>query len=112
MEGGHHKWLLKLLGYDFDIQYRPEKENPTVDALSVVMTLASIPILFVLNFSELEEQVVASDTHLANIMNVIATNPVTYPHFSKVKTTLTLQGTRCFTGSFSPHSTAPPRVPL
>ena len=94
VEGEHHKWLLKLIGYDFDIQYKPGKENTVIDALSklpAVMTLASISIPFVLNFLELEEQV-ASTTHLANIMNVIATNPADYPHFSKVGTTLRYKG--------------------
>ena len=70
------------------------KENTAVDALSklsIEMTLASISIPFVLNFSELEEQV-ASDTHLANILNVITTNLVAYPHFTKVGTTLRYKG--------------------
>ena len=33
VEGEHHKCLLKLLSYNFDIQYKPEKDNTTADAL-------------------------------------------------------------------------------
>ena len=36
-EGGHHKWLLKLLGYNFDIQYELGKENTTANTLSRVL---------------------------------------------------------------------------
>ena len=52
LEGEHHKWLLKLLNYNFDIQYKPGKENTTADALSGLptkMTLAAISIPFVLD---------------------------------------------------------------
>jgi len=28
------KWVSKLLGYDFEIQFRPKKENQVADALS------------------------------------------------------------------------------
>ena len=34
VEGEHHKWLLKLLSYNFNIQYKPGKDNTAADALS------------------------------------------------------------------------------
>ena len=36
-KGEHHKWLLKMLGYNFDIQYEPGKENTTANTLSIVL---------------------------------------------------------------------------
>ena len=60
VEGEHHKWLLKILGYNFDIQYKLGKENTTSDALSRLLaekTLATISVSFIMDFEELEEQV-------------------------------------------------------
>lgn len=31
VEGDHHKWLLKLMTYNFDIQYKQGIENKAVD---------------------------------------------------------------------------------
>lgn len=32
----HQKWIAKLLGYTFEVIYRPGKENTAVDALSIM----------------------------------------------------------------------------
>ena len=34
IEGDHQRWVSKLSGYDFEIVYRPGKENGVADALS------------------------------------------------------------------------------
>ena len=94
VEGEHHKWLLKLLGYNFDIQYKPGKYNIAANALSTLpaeLTLATLSAPFFLDFTELEKQV-AADPYLANILALISTDPTTYPHFAKVGTTLRYKG--------------------
>ena len=39
------KWATKLIGYDFDIQYRPGKENIEADALSRQFSLSAISLV-------------------------------------------------------------------
>lgn len=43
----HQKWVTKLLGYDFEIQYRPSLENKVVDALSRLLATAELSIMMV-----------------------------------------------------------------
>ena len=94
VEGEHHKWLLKLLSYNFDIQYKPGKDNTAADALSRLpaeMTFATISTPFVLDFEDIANQV-AEDPYLTNIIKVIVENPAAYPHFCRVGTTLRYKG--------------------
>ena len=39
------KWATKLIGYNFDIQYRPSKENIVTDALSRQFSFSAISLV-------------------------------------------------------------------
>nr|GEX55018.1 Ty3/gypsy retrotransposon protein [Tanacetum cinerariifolium] len=39
-----HKWITKLLGYDFEIHYKPRKDNRVADGLSCIDTPISLAI--------------------------------------------------------------------
>ncbi|GKC04118.1 transposon ty3-I gag-pol polyprotein [Tanacetum coccineum] len=45
------KWISKLVGYDYEITYKPRKENSAVDSLSRVIGSPSLDALFVLETS-------------------------------------------------------------
>lgn len=69
----HQKWLCKLLGYDFEIQYKPGIENKAVNALSrknlrLELMVLSSPV--VLDMAALQQQVLA-DPKLAAIRNAL-----------------------------------------
>ena len=61
----HQKWLSKLLGYDFDIQYRPGAENKSVDALSqlepTATSLSALIIPPMLGLEEVHREVAADE---------------------------------------------------
>ena len=41
------KWVSKLLGYDYEITYKPERENFVADALSRVIGNPNLNTLFI-----------------------------------------------------------------
>ena len=43
----YHKWVTKLLGFNFEIQFRPDLDNKVVDALSRLPPV-KVPSLHVL----------------------------------------------------------------
>ena len=83
----HQKWLTKLMGYDFDIQYKPGLENKAANALSRVrieptLTALSNPCLKVLE--ELETQVMAEEG-LRRIMESLREDPNSVAGYSIVQ---------------------------
>ena len=57
----YHKWLLKLMQYNFSIQYKPGNTNSAVDSLSRVPIEATLSLLTtstIQDFEELKEMVV------------------------------------------------------
>ena len=58
--GEHQRWVSKLLGYDFEIQYCPGKENQAADALSrrgEPTQLGSLSVPVVLDWEELAKEI-------------------------------------------------------
>ena len=80
----YQKWVAKLLGYDFEIQFRPGLENKAADALSripISMELAALMIPNRLDTSLINSQVKA-DPHIAKIQQRLLVDPDAYPQYS------------------------------
>ena len=81
------KWLIKLIGYDFEIIYRSGKENKAADALSrlheplgssTLMRISS-PIA---TWVEQLKQEWQQDQAIQNLIQEIQLNPTSHPKFS------------------------------
>lgn len=73
----YQRWLSKLLGFDFKIQYKPGLENKAADALSRRGVTADLMALFVptaVQFKDVEEAV-SRDPELQRICDAIAADP-------------------------------------
>lgn len=73
MSTKHQKWLSKLLGYEFEIQFRLEVANKVADALSRMTTEPSLTVLTIhqpLELTKLHQQVL-KDSRLAHIIATI-----------------------------------------
>lgn len=70
MVSEHQKWLTKILGYDFEIHYKPGLENKAADALSRVqedVLLIAISVPSVISIPDLRAHL-ASDPLLSKII--------------------------------------------
>ena len=80
----YQKWVAKLFGYDFEIQFRSGLENKATDALShipISMELAALIVPSRLDTSLISSQVEA-DPHLAKIRQRLLVDPDAYPWYS------------------------------
>lgn len=94
VKGEYHKWLLKLMNYKFEVQFKPGRENQAADSLSRMpekLTLAAFTTHFIPDLDELQLHV-DEDPFLANIKQVIKINPSAHPHFSLAGETLLHKG--------------------
>jgi hypothetical protein len=90
-----HLWLVKLLGYDYDIEYKQGKENVPADALSripskdlYVMTTSTI------STSLMEEirQSYANDSTIQHINKELQQSLASHPHYNWVNDHLNRKG--------------------
>jgi len=56
-----YKWISKLAGYDFEIQYKPGKENSAADALSRRSSYCAMIVLQIHDFEEWTEEIKQDD---------------------------------------------------
>ena len=71
------KWMVKLMGYQFEIHYRPGLENKAADGLSRIFPTAMVMALTVprvLHLEKLQQEVVA-DMKLQEIVKSIQADP-------------------------------------
>jgi hypothetical protein len=79
-----HKWVTKLLGYDFEIIYKKGTENLVADALSRIpehseVFAISIPACATFDHIKKEQQ---EDPELKKVIQKLEHDPSTVPHFS------------------------------
>ena len=71
----HQKWLTKLLGYTFDIQYRLGLENRAADALSQYPEFTTLTLSPVMDFEEIQKEVETDEAVNHIRMEVLEGNP-------------------------------------
>lgn len=80
----YQKWLVKLIGYDFQIRYNPGKENKVADALSrlhVDVALQVLSIATVIDWDQIKEEV-QRDANLKEIVAALIKDPSSTPNWT------------------------------
>ena len=99
----YQKWLCKLLGYDFDIEYKPRFTNCAADALSQVPahpTLLSLSIPQVLQLDDLDEEL-DHDPTLSQIQIALSCKQPSKPGYSLIQDRLYYQNKLVLPASFA-----------
>jgi hypothetical protein len=80
LDGNQQKWVAKLLGYDFEIQYKEGKENRVADALSRVVSLQAISMVSSADWSIIVEET-TQDEKLQRMIQELVVDPKSHPSF-------------------------------
>lgn len=90
----YQRWLTKLLGFDFEIQYRPGLDNKVADALSRKVAVVELYALSAPTALQLEEisSEVDRDQELQKLIREWQHDPNSHPHYSMVQGRLLRQG--------------------
>lgn len=71
---GQFKWISKLSGYDFEIQYKPGKDNSAADAMSRRSSYCALSVLKVNDFEEWQTEML-QDPKLQAIVQDLIVDP-------------------------------------
>ncbi|MCH98725.1 enzymatic polyprotein, partial [Trifolium medium] len=74
------RWISKLLGFDFDIKYKPGKENSVADALSRKMQYNTITTIQCETWAGLEDEV-QNDDKLKGMVQALMVDPMSHPGY-------------------------------
>lgn len=81
------QWVMKLLGYDFEIQYKLRRDNQAANALSrqgEISTLSPIQA----NYTDKVMEEIANDPRLHQIVQDLIQNPMSHPGYQVRKEVL------------------------
>lgn len=82
MLGGEQiKWTSKLLGFDFEVQYKPGSANRVADALSRQMIFAAISSVTLPEWADWEEEI-RSCPQLQELLQQVALKPAEQQQFT------------------------------
>lgn len=90
----YQRWLTKLLGFDFTIQYRPGLDNKAADALSqkeCTLELAAVTGPMAIQLEEISEEV-DKDAGLQTLIRELQQNRALHPDYSFVQGRLLRHG--------------------
>lgn len=82
--GEYQRWITKLMGYDFDIEYKPGLENKDADALSrrlVAVHLNALSMVGGLNTTVLAQEI-QEDEELSQVVAALRFDQSTTPGYT------------------------------